>query len=92
MEKVRAHVLIEGRVQGVFFRAHTQDEARKHKVAGWVKNRFDGSVEAILEGEKADVQALVEWCHKGPPHARVRQVEVEWESYTGEFTDFSVGY
>ena len=92
MEKVRAHVLIEGRVQGVFFRAHTQDEARKRKVAGWVKNRFDGSVEAILEGEKADVEALVAWCHKGPPHARVKQVEVEWKSYTGEFKDFSVDY
>ena len=92
MEKVRAHVLIEGRVQGVFFRAHIQDEARKRTVAGWVKNRFDGSVEAILEGEKADVEALVAWCHTGPPHASVMHVEVAWENYAGEFKDFSVAY
>lgn len=92
MEKVRAHVLIEGRVQGVFFRAYTQDEARRRKVSGWVKNRFDGSVEAVLEGEKADVEALIAWCHSGPPHARVKQVKVQWETYTGEFRDFSVTY
>jgi len=90
--KVRAHLVIEGRVQGVFFRAYTEDEARKHKVAGWVKNRADGSVEAILEGEGTDVQALIDWCRRGPPHARVTQVEVEWENYAGEFRDFSVRY
>jgi len=90
--KVRAHLVIEGRVQGVFFRAYTEDEARKHKVAGWVKNRADGSVEAILEGEGTDVPALIDWCRRGPPHARVTQVEVEWENYAGEFRDFSVRY
>jgi acylphosphatase len=92
VEKVRAHVLIVGRVQGVCFRAHTQDEARRRNVAGWVKNRIDGSVEAILEGEKADVQALITWCHTGPPHAKVKKVEVGWESHTGDFADFSVAY
>ena len=92
MEKVHAHVIIEGRVQGVCFRAHTQDEARRRNVAGWVKNRIDGSVEAIFEGEKADVQDLLAWCHTGPPHAKVQKVEVEWESYTGELADFSVAY
>ena len=92
MEKVRAHIIIEGRVQGVFFRAHTQDEARKRGVTGWVKNRVDGSVEAVFEGEKGDVQALITWCHTGPPHARVTQVHFTWERYTGEFPDFSVSY
>lgn len=92
MEKVRAHVRIAGRVQGVFFRAHTQDEARKHLVTGWVKNRIDGSVEGVFEGEKDNVLALITWCRTGPPHARVNQVEVAWEQYTGEFADFSVAY
>ncbi|HPD60621.1 MAG TPA: acylphosphatase, partial [Thermodesulfobacteriota bacterium] len=59
MEKVRAHVIIEGRVQGVFFRAYTQEQARLKKVTGWVKNRYDGKVEAVFEGEKNAVQALI---------------------------------
>jgi len=66
MKKVRAHVLVEGRVQGVFFRACTQDEARKRNVTGWVKNRFDGKVEALFEGEESDVAALLGWCNSGP--------------------------
>jgi len=92
MGKVRAHVIIEGRVQGVFFRAHTQDEARRRNVMGWVKNRYDGGVEAVFEGEKEDVQSLIEWCHVGPPYARVTNVKVEWEDYLGEFSDFSITY
>lgn len=92
MEKVRAHVIIEGRVQGVFFRAYTQDEARRRKVFGWVKNRYDGGVEAVFEGEKDAVQRLIEWCYYGPPSARVENVEVTWEDYAGEFKSFSITY
>ena len=90
LEKVRAHVIIEGRVQGVFFRAYTQDEARLRKVTGWVKNRYDGKVEAVFEGEKNAVNALVDWCHTGSPHASVKNVEVRWEHYQGEFSSFAV--
>ena len=90
MKKVRAHVLVEGRVQGVFFRACTQDEARKRNVTGWVKNRFDGKVEALFEGEESDVAALLGWCNSGPPSARVRNVTVNWEPYAGEFSAFSI--
>jgi acylphosphatase len=88
--KVRAHVYISGRVQGVFFRDSTRHLARQHGVAGWVRNLPDGRVEAVFEGEKDAVQRLVDWCHQGPPGARVDRVDVEWQEYTGAFTDFMV--
>ena len=92
MEKVRAHVIIEGRVQGVFFRAYAHDQARLRKVTGWVKNRYDGTVEAVFEGERNAVQALIDWCHSGPPHASVKRVEIRWEDYKGESSLFSITY
>ena len=77
--KVRAHVWIVGRVQGVAFRAYTVDEASVRGVAGWVGNIPDGRVEAVFEGERAAVEAMIAWCRKGPPAARVSSVEVIWE-------------
>ena len=88
MPKVRAHVYISGRVQGVFFRDSTRHLARQYGVAGWVRNLPDGRVEAVFEGEKDAVQRLIDWCHQGPPGARVDRVDVEWQEYTGAFTDF----
>lgn len=90
MPKVRAHVYISGRVQGVFFRDSTRHLARQYGVVGWVRNLPDGRVEAVFEGEKDAVQRLVDWCHQGPPGARVDRVDVEWQEYTGAFTDFMV--
>jgi len=92
MEKVRAHVIIEGRVQGVFFRYHTQDKAYQIGVKGWVKNRRDGRVEALFEGDKDRVDQIIQWCHRGPSEARVMKVHLTWEDYTGEFDDFSINY
>jgi acylphosphatase len=92
MEKVRAHVIVEGRVQGVFFRHHTQEMAYKLGVNGWVKNRRDGSVEALFEGDKKNVDQIIQWCHRGPSEARVMNVRTTWENYTGEFDDFSINY
>jgi len=92
MEKARAHVIIEGRVQGVFFRAFTQDEARLRKLTGWVKNRYDGKVEAVFEGEKNAVQAVIDWCYIGSPHASVKNVAIQWEDYQGEFPSFSITF
>ncbi len=89
---VRAHAIITGKVQGVWFRVETQQAARSHGVNGWVRNRMDGSVEAVFEGDEVDVQATLTWCHQGPPHARVSQVEVAWQDYTGEYADFDVTY
>ena len=90
--KVRAHVFISGRVQGVFFRAWTEEEAVKRGITGWVRNLADGRVEAVFEGEKEAVEEMVNLCWKGPPGARVTNVEVKWEPYTGEFTDFRIIY
>ncbi len=90
--KIRAHVFISGRVQGVFFRSETRDEAKKRSVKGWVCNLPDGRVEAVFEGEERDVKALVEFCKRGPPGARVADVQVILEKYTGEFNDFKVRY
>jgi len=91
-EKARAHVVISGRVQGVFFRMETQRAAKNRGVYGWVKNRRDGKVEAVFEGDKKRVDAMIEWCWKGSPMAQVQNVEVVGEDYSGEFVDFSVTY
>jgi acylphosphatase len=92
MEKVRARVIVEGRVQGVFFRYHTQEMAFKLGITGWVKNRRDSNVEAVFEGDKERVDQIIQWCHRGPPEARVTKVQLAWEDYTGEFEDFSINY
>ncbi len=92
MEKVRARVIIEGMVQGVFFRHHTKGTARRLGVKGWVKNRRDGSVEAVFEGDKDKVDQVIQWCHRGPSEARVTRVNLFWEDFQGEFEDFLVTY
>ena len=88
----RIHVYISGRVQGVFFRAETQRTAVNLKLTGWVRNMEDGRVEALFEGEDADVDKMLIWCHTGPPHARVNHVGVIEESYTGNLRDFKIIY
>ncbi|MEM3641158.1 MAG: acylphosphatase [Candidatus Bathyarchaeia archaeon] len=90
--KVRAHVFISGHVQGVFFRSKTKYEADKRGVGGWVRNLPDGRVEAIFEGEENAVRELIEFCKRGPPGARVANVKVSWENYTGKFKDFEIIY
>ncbi len=91
-DKVRVHVLIEGRVQGVFFRASTRDEARARGLLGWVRNLADGRVEALFEGDKPVVENMLAWCRKGPPYAYVDQVEEDWQPYQGDQADFRVVY
>ena len=92
MEKVRARAVIEGRVQGVFFRYHTQEMALQLSLKGWVKNRRDGRVEAVFEGDKDKVDQIIQWCHRGPSEARVTKVHLHWEDYTGEFEDFAINH
>ena len=86
------HVLISGRVQGVFFRAYTRETAIELNLTGWVRNLYDGRVEAIFEGDDKNIQSMLEWCKQGPPHAVVRHVDVSEESYTGDFRDFRITY
>jgi acylphosphatase len=88
--KVRTHILVSGRVQGVFFRVETRYKAMKRNVAGWVRNTSGGRVEAIFEGEREDVEKMIEFCKRGPSGARVAKVDVQWEEYSGEFKDFKI--
>jgi acylphosphatase len=88
--KVRAHIFVSGRVQGVFFRVEIRYEAMKRNVAGWVRNTPGGRVEAIFEGKREDVEKLIDFCRKGPPGARVTKIDVQWEEYSGEFKDFKI--
>lgn len=89
---VRVHAVIAGRVQGVFFRLETQRAAERHGVFGWVRNKRDGNVEAVFEGNEKNVLSVLEWCKQGPPIAKVTNVEVGWEDYTGEFSGFEITY
>ena len=91
-ETSRAHVIVHGRVQGVWFRGTTRKEARKLGLTGWVRNRWDGTVEAVFEGSAVNVRRMVSWCHRGPRMARVESVELDWQDPTGEYGDFSVVY
>jgi acylphosphatase len=86
----RAHLIISGRVQGVFFRVETQYAAQNLGVNGWVRNLPDGTVEALFEGAADAVEAMIEWCRKGPPRSRVDDVNIHWEAYQGDKLDFSI--
>lgn len=88
----RMHVVVSGRVQGVFFRAYTRETAITLKLTGWVRNLPGGSVEVVLEGEDTNVQEMLEWCRKGPPHAIVNHIEAIEEPWSGEFRDFRITY
>ncbi len=92
MAWVRRHVWVSGRVQGVFFRQFTLEQARKLGVVGFVRNLPDGRVEAILEGPEEKVTQLVERMRQGPPMARVENLQVVSEPPTQEFSDFEIRY
>ena len=81
-------LVIHGRVQGVFFRDSMRREAQRLGIAGWVRNRSDGTVEAAVQGEPAAVDAIVCWAHRGPQHAQV--VGVEIEPFYGNYTNFEM--
>ena len=91
-DRARVNVVVSGRVQGVAFRAYTVDEARDLGVRGWVRNLPDGRVEAEAEGERPAVEALVAFCRRGPPAARVEAVEVRWSEYRGDLGEFRQTY
>ena len=92
MSMVRARLIVSGRVQGVYFRAETCDQAIALGLTGWVKNKPDRSVEAVVEGSRDGVEKLICWCRQGPPNAEVSGVSVAWEDYTGEFVKFNITY
>src|ERR1700679_934894 len=88
MSTKRVHVIVRGRVTGVFFRAATQREARRLGGTGWVKTRPAEKVEILAEGEEESIREIVSWAHHGPSAARVDDIDVRWRGYTGEFSDF----
>lgn len=92
MNKKRVRVQISGRVQGVFFRASTQDAAQREGVTGWVRNLPDGRVEAVFEGDSDRVDRVVAWCHEGNRLSRVDDVSVREEPFQGEFNQFDIRY
>ena len=92
MTNQRVRVFVSGKVQGVFFRQALKVMAKKNNVTGWVRNLKDTRVEAVIEGEDLDVSHVVEWCHAGPANARVEDVEIRNEKFTGEFSKFDVLY
>ncbi len=86
----RAHIIVSGRVQGVFFRDHTQRWAASLKLMGWVRNLPDGRVESVVEGNKEQVETLIARVKEGPPMANVTDAVVTWENFLGEFDDFRI--
>lgn len=92
MEEARAHIFISGRVQGVCYRAFTQELAYKLDLKGWVKNLYDGRVEAVLEGNKKAIEQVIKECYAGPPGSRVKDIEVYWEPFIAEQKGFVIRY
>ena len=88
MPQKTLHLVIHGRVQGVYFRDSMRREAQNLAVAGWVCNRSDGTVEAAVQGELADVDAIVRWARRGPERAQVERIEIE--PHEGSYTSFEI--
>ena len=88
----RVHIIVEGRVQGVYFRAYTRDAAVNLGLSGWVRNRTDGSVEALIEGERTAVEKMEQWFHMGSPHSLVKTVHATEETPIGDNTSFEINY
>jgi len=90
MDKKRLHLIIQGKVQGVFFRASTKEKASELGLKGFVRNREDGTVEVIAEGNKNQLQILADWCHIGPDRSTVDRVNTDWLPYAREFKEFTI--
>jgi acylphosphatase len=91
-DKASVVILVVGKVQGVFYRASTMEEAQRLSLCGWVRNLGDGSVEVEAEGERDILEFLVKWCHEGPADAQVESVYPRWGVYRGQFNTFKVVY
>lgn len=91
-ESISVRLIVRGKVQGVYFRFNMQQVATKNSVVGWVRNLPDGNVEALLEGNKEDVNQVVQWSKIGPENARVDEVKMDYGEYTGKYKDFIIRY
>lgn len=88
----RLHLIIKGRVQGVFFRMFARSTAKKYGVTGWVRNNSDGTVELVAEGPKQALEAVISHCERGTYFSKVEDLKPKWEKPTGEFNDFEIRY
>jgi acylphosphatase len=88
--QARIRLIVKGRVQGVYFRASTVQQARHLGLTGWVMNRQDGSVELVAEGRSDGIEELIAWCRQGPPGARVDEIDLQSQEFRGEFTEFRI--
>jgi len=88
----RYHMIIQGRVQLVLFRISTQDKAKKLGLTGWCRNKQDGTVEILVEGDEKNMTSFRDWCKKGPFLAKVNSIQEKEEIYQGEFNTFSIMY
>jgi len=88
--QARVRLTISGKVQGVFFRVATLEEASSLGLTGWVRNCPDGSVEVVAEGRRKQIEDLVSWCRHGPPRAEVHNFGIQWEDYKVEFDSFRI--
>jgi len=92
MKTAKAHLFIEGRVQGVFYRAFTRNLAAKLGLSGWVRNLYDGRVEALFEGSRELIEQAIQECWKGPSGSSVRNIDVQWEEPSAEYKGFEIRY
>jgi len=92
MTRVHVHVVVSGLVQGVWYRASTQQKAEELGLKGWVRNTPDGCVEAVFEGDHSKVEDMVSWCRQGPPNAQVKDVAVNFAEFSGAFSSFTIRY
>lgn len=88
--KTNAHVVISGRVQGVWYRASAKSKAEQLGIKGWVRNTVDGNVEAVFEGEEEIVEKMIKWCYQGPPLAKVDKIDVKKQKQTDKYNNFSI--
>lgn len=90
LSNARIQLIVNGRVQGVYFRASTVQQARRLGLTGWVMNRRDGAVEIVAEGRSDRLEELIAWCRQGPPGARVDEVDSQRQGFRGEFSEFRI--
>ncbi len=88
--KTKAHLLVFGKVQGVFYRSSAQQEAHRLGLRGWVRNLPSGEVESEVEGEEAEVEEFIAWCRQGPSKSLVSRVDVDKSPYQGSYTAFQI--
>lgn len=90
MAQIRVQLEISGRVQGVCYRYFTQQSAQAQGITGWVKNRVNGNVSALFEGDEHAVATVIDLCRQGPQMAHVDHIEIKQQTYTGEFDAFDI--